>query len=144
MRVLLVDDDEDDQQAFSEALQKINPAVEVVQARDSRELFLHLERDAGFNIIFMDINLPVDDGKKCLAEIKSKDPLKHIPVIMYTVSSDEKDIEYSYNSGAHYYIVKPYAHINFIEALKRVFATDWTVTQPIPQKEHFVINLAFT
>jgi CheY-like chemotaxis protein len=47
------------------------------------------------------------DGRQCLAALKQDDNLKQIPVIMYTTSSQPKDIEQALKNGAVCYITKP-------------------------------------
>jgi CheY-like chemotaxis protein len=144
MKILLVDDDQEDRQAFTEALKKLELISHMSHARDSKELFEHLDRDPDFNLVLMDINMPLKNGKQCLKEMKANERFKHIPVIIYTVSVSEQDIHESFEGGAHYYIVKPYAQSNFLLTLQTVFNLDWKETQPIPEKEDFVINYTFT
>ena len=59
------------------------------------------------DLIFLDLNMPRMDGKECLALIKQEDELKHIPVIMYTTSSQSQDIEQTMLQGAVCFITKP-------------------------------------
>ena len=55
-----------------------------------------------------------------LAEIKSHEALKSIPVIILTTSSAEDDIETCYREGASSYIQKPVDLPRFIEAIRRL------------------------
>lgn len=59
------------------------------------------------DLILLDINIPLIDGKTVLKEIKSKDEFKNIPVVMFTSSENEKDIMESYALGANAYLTKP-------------------------------------
>jgi len=59
------------------------------------------------DLILLDINIPLMDGKAVLKEIKSKDEFKNIPVVIFTSSENEKDIAESYALGANAYITKP-------------------------------------
>jgi CheY-like chemotaxis protein len=145
MKILLVDDDHEDRQAFTEAMKKLNlPIEQLSYARDSNELFGHLENDPDFHLVLLDINMPLKNGKQCLREMKTNEKFKHIPVIIYTVSMSDLDIHESFENGAHYYVVKPYADSNFLLTLQTVFDIDWKVTQPVPSKEDFVINYTYT
>jgi len=143
MNILLVDDDPDEQQAFAKAVPKLGLPITLNFAQDYEELMKILETPHNINLIFLDINMPVKDGKKCLRELKSNEKYKHIPVLVYTVSQSIEDINEVYRDGAHYYAIKPYAESNFIETLKLIFNIDWTVEQRIPGINDFVINLAF-
>jgi CheY-like chemotaxis protein len=145
MNILLVDDDHLEREVFVTAIEKLNlPVTNLSYARDSNELFEQLERDSDFNLVLMDINMPLKNGKQCLKEMKANSRFKHIPVIIYTLSMSETDINESFEHGAHYYVVKPYAQINFHRALQSVFDIDWKETQAIPDRDNFVINYAFT
>ena len=143
MTVLYVDDDPDDRFFFEEAIEQLKIPCRLLMA-DSCMAMKTIIEDAHIDIIFLDINMPVIDGKQCLKEIKSNEKFKDIPVVAFTVSKSDRDIEEVYQLGAHYHIVKPYAHINFIATLKIIFALDWKKPQPKPAKDKFVINLAYT
>ena len=143
LNILLVEDDNDDLMFFQEAIKKIAEINQVTVVRNRDEMFSHIEQNPQIDVVFMDINLPLVDGKECLRQLKSHQKFKDIPVIMFTGSSSNLDIDESYEIGAHYHIVKPYAHINYVESLKTVLAHDWKVAQPRPSKEQFVVNLTF-
>jgi len=143
LNILLVEDDGDDLMFFKEAITSISEINEVTIVRNCDELFSQMELSTHFDLVFMDINLPLVDGKICLKKLKSIEKLKDIPVIMFTGSSRQTDVDESYEWGAHYHVVKPYAHTNYIESLKIVMSQDWKVAQPRPAKEQFVVNLTF-
>ncbi len=58
-------------------------------------------------IILLDLNLPGIDGRDILKQIKTHDDLKSIPVIVFTTSDAERDIQDCYKQGANSYITKP-------------------------------------
>ncbi len=140
LNILLIDDE---CALFTEALEGAAVNFELTCCPDvMHEVYYHLhEKD--FHIIFLDINMPGDSGLVFLEKIKSHPSFEHIPIVMYTVSVHDNDIEKSYELGAHYYMVKPYAQQNFVESLKKIFQTDWTKLQPQPAIYKFVVNLAF-
>jgi len=106
---LLVDDDVDDISLFEEVLQQVDPAVVFASAPNGHEALavLRAGTTALPDVIFLDLNMPRMDGRQCLAALKQDDSLKHIPVIMYTTSSQPKDIEQALQNGAVCYITKP-------------------------------------
>ena len=59
------------------------------------------------DLILLDLNLPKRDGREVLAFIKESDRLKHIPVVVFTTSDDERDVTRCYNLHANAYLVKP-------------------------------------
>jgi len=110
-RFLVIDDDSDDRELFSEALASVDPVIVCDQATDGAEALRRLsmhENDAP-DIIFLDINMPVMNGWQFLMRLKSEDKYKHIPVIVYTTSSNVKDKMIADNLGALCFITKPHA-----------------------------------
>jgi CheY-like chemotaxis protein len=143
LNILLVEDDEDDISFFKEAVQKLEFKNEVAVARNCQQLFSYIELNKSFDIIFLDINLPMVDGKQCLKNIKVSELYKDVPIIMFTGSSAQADIDEVYENGAHYHVVKPYAHINYVASLKMILELNWKEKPPRPAKENFVVNLTF-
>ena len=143
LRILLVEDDIDDIQFFTEAIQKLELKSDVTVARSCDQLFSHLDSVNNFDVVFLDINIPLLDGHQCLKKIKSSDQFKDLPIIMFTGSSTESDIQNAYENGAHYHVVKPYAHSNYVESLKIVLKENWKTKPQRPAKENFVVNLTF-
>ena len=72
------------------------------------------------DIVLLDLNLPKKDGREVLAEIKSDPKLKHIPVIILTVSQAEENILKAYNLNVNTYITKPLDLDKFIGALRNI------------------------
>ncbi|MEO8760502.1 MAG: response regulator [Bacteroidia bacterium] len=107
--IMIIDDDEDDRFFFCSAVKEINPAYICQEAKNGKEA-LEILRDTVKlpDFIFLDINMPVMGGKECLAELKMDDKLKHIPVIMYTTSSFQTDIEFTRQLGAADYFIKSF------------------------------------
>ncbi len=109
VRFLLVDDDEDDISVFQEVLEDITPSILLTCAGDGTEALKLLKHEQTKlpDIIFLDLNMPLMGGKECLSELKKDPQLKRIPVIMYTTSSQSKDIEETMLRGAICFITKP-------------------------------------
>lgn len=142
INILLVDDDPDERQAFSAAIRYIGSDARLLYANGCEELFEKLAVNE-VKLIFLDINMPVIGGKECLKRLKSSNIYKHIPVIIYTVSESQQDIDDVYAAGAQFYAIKPYAQSNFLETMKLIFSIDWTKAQLVPDRDKFVINMAF-
>ncbi|MES2592990.1 MAG: response regulator [Bacteroidota bacterium] len=107
--ILLVDDDADERSLFVEAAGTINPPVICHVSPDGKEAMEFLEKNSDNlpGVIFLDINMPVMNGWHCLKELKSKERLKDIPVIMYSTSSRQREIDIAIDLGAVCFCVKP-------------------------------------
>ncbi|HVU95419.1 MAG TPA: response regulator [Puia sp.] len=110
-RFLLIDDDTDDRELFCEALAAVDSVIVCDQATDGQEAFSRLQNKqlSEPSIIFLDVNMPVMDGWQFLSKLKSEEGLRHIPVIMYSTSSNVKDKRTAGEMGALCFITKPHA-----------------------------------
>jgi CheY-like chemotaxis protein len=118
--LLLVDDDIDDQQIFLEALNTVAPEVKVVTASNGLEA-LHKLNTPGApypDLIFLDLNMPMMNGKELLEELKKTESFAEIPVIIYTTSSRAEDRDESMQLGAANYLVKPQSFNDLCEQLR--------------------------
>ena len=59
------------------------------------------------SVILLDLNLPGIDGRDILERLKQDRSFKEIPVVVFTTSSNPRDIEFCYQKGANGYLVKP-------------------------------------
>jgi CheY-like chemotaxis protein len=118
---LLVDDDADDASLFQDALMEVDDSVQFEYAKDGQETLdiLRENKISLPDVIFLDLNMPRMDGKECLKLLKEHKELSRIPVIMYTTSSQAKDIEETIMGGALCFITKP----SSMKELKRILAT---------------------
>ena len=107
---LLVDDDIDDIIIFQETLRKVDDKIQLFYVHDGKDALDFLADNKGHlpSLIFLDINMPRMDGKECLKNLKHDEKLKHIPVLMYTTSSQSTDIEETMMTGAMCFITKPW------------------------------------
>jgi chemotaxis family two-component system response regulator Rcp1 len=71
-------------------------------------------------LILLDLNLPRKDGREVLAEIKSDEQLKRIPVLVLTTSKSEVDVLKAYGLHANCYIVKPVDFEKFAEVMRSI------------------------
>jgi CheY-like chemotaxis protein len=141
IHILLVEDNEGDIVLTTEALNegKITNTIAVV--KDGWEAILYLEKEGKYegekipDLILLDINLPKMNGHEVLQHIKSNNKLKHIPVIMLTTSSAEKDIFQSYQHHANCYITKPVEVDEFLKVVTTI-EDFWITIVQLPNKIH--------
>jgi CheY-like chemotaxis protein len=104
----IIDDDIDDQRFLIDVLTEIDPSAQCYTAFNGRTAINNLKNHAIPlpDTIFLDINMPGLNGKECLAEFKRMPHLEHIPIIMYTTSSNKLDIQETIQMGAFYFLTK--------------------------------------
>jgi CheY-like chemotaxis protein len=118
MYILFIDDDTDDKEIFLEAIHELNPDVHCESASNGAEaLEILMQQDALPRYIFLDINMPIMDGKSFLEEIKADNRLKNIPVVIYSTTSDQHELSELRTLGADY-IGKPAS----FEVLKKLLS----------------------
>ncbi len=144
LKIGFVDDDQEEQFFFEEAVSKLGIFYKLTLFSDCHSLLQFVEEENQcLDVIFLDINLPVMDGKECLRALKHSEKCKNIPVLIFSTSEYDKDIDDVYSLGAHLHVVKPYASINFNTTLKIIFDINWREQQPIPPRDKFVIKLNY-
>ena len=72
------------------------------------------------DLILLDLKLPGIDGHEVLRQVKSKDCLKRLPVIILTSSEEEGDRALSYDNGANSYLVKPVSFEGFLQVVQQI------------------------
>lgn len=126
VEILLVEDSPADIELTREALQdsKLANNLHVVTDGEAAMAFLHKRGTYATvptpDLILLDLNLPKKNGREVLAEIKNDASLNYIPVVIMTVSQDEKDVCESYRLHANCYIRKPVKFKEFIEIVQSI------------------------
>jgi CheY-like chemotaxis protein len=122
MIILNVDDDQEDREFFVDALKEIDPTITCLVAGRALEALRMLENLQTLpDYIFLDINMPVMDGKQCLQRIKSVPEFVSIPVIMYSTSTDTSEIRECYRLGAADFLIKPNSFEKLVNDLTSIF-----------------------
>jgi CheY-like chemotaxis protein len=122
VQCFLIDDDVDDQEIFSMALQEFNDSIHCSFADDGVKALEKLKVDQSFlpSCIFIDINMPRMNGVECLEQIKKIIRLKSVPVCMFSTSADPSIVAKTRDLGAVDFIVKP-ASISALSTLLSQF-----------------------
>ena len=138
--ILIADDDDDDKMLFKEALSEQTDLL--IEDFDSGAgLYKKLvEMDTLPDLAFLDLNMPEMGGKDCLRKIRSNIKLQSLPIIIYSTSSTERDIDDTYRMGANLYVVKPNTFSELKRTLSKVTAMNWDNHQPNKEKNKFVFR----
>jgi CheY-like chemotaxis protein len=126
VEILLVEDNPGDVRLTGEGLRegKIRNNLHVVGDGIAAMAFLRREgqyADAPRpDLVLLDLNLPLKDGREVLAEIKADDDLRRIPVVVLTTSNAEQDIIRSYDLAANCFVTKPLDFESFVSVVKSI------------------------
>ena len=126
IEILLVEDNPGDVRLTIEALKEAKVINHLTVVKDGVEALAFLRRQGSYttaprpHLILLDLNLPRKDGREVLADIKTDDNLKRIPVVVLTTSQDEQDVLKSYNLHANCYITKPVGLDQFVRVVRSI------------------------
>jgi CheY-like chemotaxis protein len=127
--VLLIEDSPEDRMATMRAIKKAGLTNPVYSCTNGDEALDFLHQRGPYSdplkaprpaVILLDLNMPGTDGREVLNDIKKDESLKTIPVIVLTTSSDARDIEACYRSGANSYVTKPVDLPGFFETVQHL------------------------
>jgi CheY-like chemotaxis protein len=118
MFILLVDDDIDDCELFTEIVHDIDSSSHVISLHNGIEAlkFLNNQDSPMPDMIFLDINMPKMNGKQVFVTLQKDERLSHTPVIIYSTSIPEKEADYYASCGVSC-LVKPSTYQTLREAL---------------------------
>ncbi len=103
-RVLLVEDNEINQQVARELL--VSAGMKVVIAADGAVAVAKAEKD-DFDIVLMDIQMPVMDGYEATRIIRSQPRLRELPIVAMTAHAVSGERERSLEAGMNEHLTKP-------------------------------------
>ncbi len=125
-RILLIEDNPDDETLTKRALEKNGIANQLVVARDGVEALDYLfgtgscaGRDTSIQpqLVLLDLKLPKIDGLEVLKRLRADERTEALPVVVLSASDEAKDVIASYELGANSYMRKPVDFEHFIDAV---------------------------
>jgi two-component system, chemotaxis family, response regulator Rcp1 len=137
--ILLVEDSENDVLLTQEAFRDAKLKVRLHHVANGELCMAFLRRQGRFadapvpDLILLDLNLPVMDGREVLREIAADARLQHLPVVILTTSSSEQDILDMYKLRCSSYITKPVDFDQFVRVI-RSLGDYWLTVVVLPQE----------
>jgi CheY-like chemotaxis protein len=126
IEILLVEDNPGDIRLTREALRDGKIYNNLYVVRDGVEAMAFLRKTGQYaraprpDLILLDLNLPRKDGHEVLAEVKTDENLRRIPVVILTTSQAEEDIIKTYDLHVNCYITKPVDLDQFVKIVKSI------------------------
>ena len=119
--ILLVEDNTFNQMVAIETLESWNPNVQISLAENGEEALKQLQEQV-FDIILMDIQMPIMDGHEASKRIRSEfsEPTRSIPILAVTAHAFKEEIQKCYENGMNDYISKPFDGDVLIQKIKKL------------------------
>ena len=112
--ILYVEDGADDVLFMQRAFKTVAPQVDlrvIMDGREASEFFAPSHPNAKpkppLALVLLDLNLPGQSGLQVLAGIRTKSEYAKVPVVIFSASSQQQDIDACYAAGCNAYVVKP-------------------------------------
>lgn len=128
-RILLVEDNQMNQELAVSLLDSVGLTTMI--ANNGKEALQILEKENSFDLILMDLQMPVMDGLTATKQIRdSENPyFKKIPILAMSARAFQKDKEECYEAGMNSYIVKPIDPALLYEELAKFLQVDEGASQ---------------
>jgi CheY-like chemotaxis protein len=127
--ILMAEDDADDRLLVQDAFAECGTRDRVRFVADGEELVDYLLRRGKYeqaatsprpDLILLDLNMPRKDGREVLKEVRANHELRCLPIVVFTTSRADKDIERSYELGANSFVTKPAAFDDLVATVTRI------------------------
>ena len=124
IEILLVEDNPGDARLTLEGFKDARIRNNITVVEDGIEAMAYLRHQGPYadvalpGLVLLDLNMPKKDGREVLADMKADEALKQIPVLVFTISTAEKDILEAYHLQASAFITKPIDLDEFIRVVK--------------------------
>tara|TARA_B110000046_G_C13010557_1_gene406469 strand:+ start:356 stop:769 length:414 start_codon:yes stop_codon:yes gene_type:complete len=131
LKVLLVEDNLIEIMKMKRTISFLNLKHTIYEANNGQEALSFLEDRTNMpDIILLDLNMPKINGIEFLKIIKKEEDLKHIPTIILTTSSNQKDLLECYRTGMSGYILKPLKYEDYVKKIEVVLSY-WSLNELI-------------
>ena len=119
-RVLLVEDNADDEALTVRALRKLDPTCVVDVARDGQQAvdYLNDQESTRPDLILLDLKLPKLNGIEVLRVARASVTMKTVPTVMLTSSDEPSDLMGSYEAGASGFVRKPVGYEEYVDVVR--------------------------
>jgi len=141
--ILLAEDDPDDIYLISEAIVECGLDTRLFVVENGEELLDYCYQRNKYqdpelsprpDLILLDLNMPLKDGREALEEIKRDAKLRLIPIVVLTTSKSDEDLQSTYELGASGFITKPPSFSSLRETICKI-GSYWFTTVQLPDEQ---------
>jgi class 3 adenylate cyclase len=134
--ILVVDDETDNLEIVTDYLTQADSEYKILQAKNGA-MALKIAEKVMPDLVLTDWNMPVMDGLELTKALKNNELLAHIPVVMQTANTEDRQLKQAFESGVMDYIKKP---ISALELKARVHSA-LALSQAQKQTEQLLLNI---
>ena len=129
---------------FQDALREVCAHSELIRAMDGQDLMevLRVKVPPSPEVIFLDLNMPRKNGFECLMEIRRMEKFRHIPIIIFSTSSQPDIVNKVYQNGASFYLPKPNSYSKLKRSIATVLSINWDDFKGQPSRDRFILGQA--
>jgi len=133
LKVLLAEDKPSDTAAFRRAVASAGNRYDVrivENGGDARDLLMHASGATSWfpDCVVLNLNLPRKFGLEILRELRTQDGPETLPVVVWTISERECDIQAAYGLGISAYYVKPVTESEMVAQVRAMLEALWWTT----------------
>ncbi len=139
--IILAEDDVDDQNIFQIALQEVDPLIRLEFASNGNQL-IDLLKSFRPDLLFLDLDMPYKNGLECLLDIRSNPVIENLPVIVFSSTTKQSNIQTAYEMGAHLFFIKPPVYKDYLSSIRSILALK--SEDPEEVREQYCINGRYT
>lgn len=140
--ILIADDDSDDRLMVGDALKQSGFKGRPVFVEDGEGVLDYLHGRGRFRqgdyplprLILLDLNMPRKTGIEVLREMKADGRFEHVPVVVFTTSQDEEDMQQSYALGVNSFITKPVSYDALVHMME-ILGKYWFEIVQLPARQ---------
>jgi two-component system response regulator len=125
--ILLVEDNPSDVALTRKSFSRAKLPVNLHHVENGKECLAFLRQEEDYaqspvpDLILLDLNMPIMDGREVLTALVADDALRVIPVVILTTSDSDRDVHEMYDLRCSAYIVKPMDFGTFADSMRRLY-----------------------
>jgi len=125
-KILIVDDSKLIHSMYRLVLKRYEGCI-IIDAMNGLEALEALSRENDFDLILLDINMPVMNGLQFMEKIRGGNLYSHIPIIVISTEGKEEDTLRALKLGAKGYVVKPFQPYLLYELIEKITGKKETI-----------------
>lgn len=129
---MYVDDDADDRFFFESATQVINSGLTVDSYNNGAVALKEMQQaDFAFDLLFLDLNMPVKSGFDVLDELQQVIKDRRLKIVIFTTSGSPESIEATHKLNAVLYVQKPGSFEELVKIIRSIVSMHSQLTLPV-------------